>query len=368
MTRVLALTDPLYRLNSCCPYYTMFPLSFPLQVLSRAPANAVVLDPFCGRGTTNYAARIRGLRSVGIDTNPVAVAIARAKFSGVSPTSVIDRCAELLESHSDPNMPTGNFWRLCYHIDTLRSICSLREHFVADALTKTDQTLLALLLGILHGPLTKGRPSYLSNQMPRTYATKPGGAIAYWNARGLAAPKVDLLDAIGRRAAFVLSEVPKVVKGRVILGDALEVRLRPKTFSHIVTSPPYYGMYTYYPDQWLRAWFLGGPDFPSQTSVAQIGKGSRETFTRNLAKAWKRIAVWSKPGARLVVRFGSLPSAATDPARLLSRSLDLAGAGWKVTRIMPAGDSTRGKRQATQFNEVLGGTVEEVDLYAELAA
>jgi SAM-dependent methyltransferase len=362
------MTDPIYRLNSCCPYYTMFPLSFPLQVLSRARPGAVVLDPFCGRGTTNFAARIRGLRSVGIDTNPVAAAIARAKFSGVRPASVVVRCAELLESHPDPSMPQGEFWRLCYQTNTLRQICTLREHFAAESLTRTDQTLLALVLGILHGPVTRSRPTYLSNQMPRTYATKPGGAIAYWKAHDLEAPKVDLLDAISRRAAFVLSELPKVAKGQIILGDALEVRLRPTRFTHIVTSPPYYGMYTYYPDQWLRAWFLGGPDNPSQMSVAQIGKGSRDTFTSNLAKAWKRVADWSKPGARLVVRFGSLPSAATDPEGILTRSLDLADAGWTIKRIVPAGNSTRGKRQATQFKETLGGTVEEIDLYAELAA
>jgi hypothetical protein len=29
--------------------------------------------------------------------------------------------------------------------------------------------------------------------------------------------------------------------------------------SRIVTSPPYYGMRTYLPDQWIRNWFLGGP-------------------------------------------------------------------------------------------------------------
>jgi DNA methylase len=346
----------------------MFPLSFPLQVLSRAGSNAVVLDPFCGRGTTNFAARIRGLRSIGIDTNPVAVAIARAKFNGVRPASLVVRCAELLESHPDPTLPEGEFWQLCYHTETLRSICSLREHFVTQPSTKADQTLLALLLGILHGPLTKGRPTYLSNQMPRTYATKPRGAIAYWRARGLQAPKVDLIDAIARRAAFVLSDVPDVVKGRVILGDALEVRLRPKTFSHIVTSPPYYGMYTYYADQWLRAWFLGGPTTPSQTSLAQLGKGSRDTFTSNLAKAWNRVAGWSKPRAKLVVRFGSLPSAATDPSQILLRSLELAEAGWTIKKIVSAGNSTRGKRQATQFKETLGGMVEEIDLYAELAA
>jgi len=46
-------------LNGIFPYYTMYPLEFPLRVLHRhTQAGDVVLDPFCGRGTTNLAARI----------------------------------------------------------------------------------------------------------------------------------------------------------------------------------------------------------------------------------------------------------------------------------------------------------------------
>ena len=75
------LTEPRHSLNAVCPYFTMFPLSFPLWALKHASPRAVVLDPFCGRGTSNYAARYLGLRSYGIDTSPVAVAIAKAKLA-----------------------------------------------------------------------------------------------------------------------------------------------------------------------------------------------------------------------------------------------------------------------------------------------
>jgi DNA methylase len=57
------------RLNAICPYYTMFPLDFPLQQLATKPDAVRILDPFCGRGTTLYAARLVGLPSVGIDIN-----------------------------------------------------------------------------------------------------------------------------------------------------------------------------------------------------------------------------------------------------------------------------------------------------------
>ena len=56
--------DPRHALNAVCPYFTMFPLEFPLAVLRSAPRNALVADPFCGRGTTIYAARYLGLKSL----------------------------------------------------------------------------------------------------------------------------------------------------------------------------------------------------------------------------------------------------------------------------------------------------------------
>src|SRR5687768_8325563 len=84
--RVLTRTEE--RLNTVCPYFTMFPLEFPLQFLGDAPSGKWVLDPFCGRGTTLFAARALGLNAVGIDANPVAAAIAAAKVARVNATSV----------------------------------------------------------------------------------------------------------------------------------------------------------------------------------------------------------------------------------------------------------------------------------------
>src|SRR6185436_6702703 len=40
---------------------------------------AIVLDPFCGSGTVLVEAALVGARAVGVDANPLAVAIARAK-------------------------------------------------------------------------------------------------------------------------------------------------------------------------------------------------------------------------------------------------------------------------------------------------
>src|SRR5690242_19476764 len=64
-------SDPRFSLNAICPYFTMFPVEFPLGILKRHREAKVVADPFCGRGTTLYAARVRGVRAYGIDCSPV---------------------------------------------------------------------------------------------------------------------------------------------------------------------------------------------------------------------------------------------------------------------------------------------------------
>ena len=162
-------------LNAVCPYYTMFPLAFPLGVLSRrSKPKQWVLDPFCGRGTTTFAARLLGLPSVGLDSNPLATALAAAKLPGVSPRQVTATARYILNQHQETtNVPSGSFWRSAYNPTTLRLLCRLREGLLESCDTDARVVLRAIRLGALHGPLSKQGTSYFSNQCPRTFAPKP---------------------------------------------------------------------------------------------------------------------------------------------------------------------------------------------------
>ena len=49
-----------------------------------------------------------------------------------------------------------------------------------------------------------------------------------------------------------------------IEGDArTALRRIRRRFTRVITSPPYLGMRTYLPDQWLRYWALGGEPSPA---------------------------------------------------------------------------------------------------------
>jgi hypothetical protein len=106
----MAGAQKVVNLNALCPYYTMYPLDLPLRVLAnRTYPQEWLLDPFCGRGTTNFAARLVGLSSVGIDSNPIAVAIAMAKFLRVPADAVVAAAeAALAETNSPLDIPADS--------------------------------------------------------------------------------------------------------------------------------------------------------------------------------------------------------------------------------------------------------------------
>ncbi|MFF5668241.1 site-specific DNA-methyltransferase [Streptomyces griseofuscus] len=358
--------EDVLRLNAVCPYYTMFPLDFPLQQLAAYPHATRVLDPFCGRGTTLYAARLAGIPSVGIDINPVAAAIAQAKLIQVTPAAVVRLARQILEGEMRGEVPEGEFWQWCFERETLSELVTLRDALL-EMTTPTAAMLRAVMLGILHGPRNKNLPSYLSNQMPRTYASKPAYAVKFWTKRDMYPVRIPALEVIERRVERLLSAVPAAHGGKVYLGDSVETlnSLRQK-FDLVVTSPPYYGMRTYVADQWLRSWFLGGPPEVPYGTHGQIARQpSQDAFIEALAEVWAVTARRCRQGARLAIRFGALPSARTDPEQMLLASVREAKAGWVVKEVRQAGTPPKRARQAAQFGKA-GSAVDEIDLVAEL--
>jgi hypothetical protein len=221
----------------------MYPLPFPFGMLCDK-AGARVLDPFCGRGTTNFAARLHGLESFGIDSNPVAAAVASAKLVSASAREVAEVCRFALLAGGDANVPQGEFWELCYHTETLAQICSLRNFLLMRRnLTAAEVVMRAVALGILHGPLSKSLPTYLSNQMPRTYATKPGSAVRFWRKRRMRPKYVSVLGAVKRRAEYLLAGLPAQSGGEIRLSDS-RTAAAYEGFGDvdlIITSPPLFG-------------------------------------------------------------------------------------------------------------------------------
>jgi hypothetical protein len=354
-------------LNAICPYFTMFPLDFPLGILERsARAGDTVLDPFCGRGTTNFAARLLGLYSVGVDSSPVAVAITAAKL--VSPTvgDIVAEARRILAERQVHHIPTGEFWQWAFHPMVLDALCRFREAFLEDCTSPARVALRGIILGALHGPKQKTFPSYFSNQCPRTYAPKPAYALRFWQKHGLVPELVDVLAVIERRAARYYG-APLATGGVARLADSrksgqLALDTPKGRYAWVITSPPYYGMRTYIPDQWLRNWFIGGPDTVDYSAHEQLVHSSPEEFAADLRLVWRNATRVCRTDAKLVVRFGGIASNHTEPLTILRRSFE--DSGWRITTVRDAGMATNGRRQAHTFLREKTRPLVEYDVWA----
>lgn len=354
------------KLNGICPYFTMFPLQFPYGILSEnAASDDIVLDPFCGRGTTIYAARLLGLPSYAIDSSPVAAAISAAKLVNVSPQAVVDEVTSILASADAPtDVPVGEFWELAFHPQVLRDVCMLREALLSRCDTDVRLALRAIILGALHGPLTKTQPSYFSNQCQRTYAPKPKYAVRFWRRNDLYPKPLNVLPVIEARAHRYFGGEEAIGRGLVIQGDSRT----PGTFARIpsnvrwiVTSPPYYGLRTYIPDQWLRAWFLGGRPEVDYTAGNQVTHMSPEAFANDLKLVWTNVGRACADEAHMVIRFGGINDRKADPLEILQASL--TDTSWSLESIIPAGSAAEGRRQALHIKNAVKAAREEHDVW-----
>lgn len=348
----------------------MFPLGFPYAVLKRrAGKRQWVLDPFSGRGTTNYAARSLGLPSLGVDSSPVAAALTRAKLANTSPHDIVGLAKRILADESwDDSAPRGEFWSLAYESRVLRSLSRLRSALRTRRTSPASDALTAVVLGALHGPMNKGAPWYFSNQSPRTYSPKPNYAVGYWRRNAFLPPKVDVLDLIERRAHRYYAGENRA-EGRALQGDSRDPTLFAaieERFSWIVTSPPYYGMRTYVPDQWIRSWFLGGPPTVEYHGAVQVVHRSPAIFSQELRQVWLNTASVAADGARMVIRFGTIGDRLIDARELIRESLH--DTPWIVQTVRGARTSDAGKRQAWQFTNPSSDASQEFDVWTKLHA
>jgi hypothetical protein len=262
------------------------------------------------------------------------------------------------------SIPFGEFWSLAYHERTLTQICQLREALLNECSSSTRILLRSIILGALHGPRPKGKPSYFSNQSPRTFAPKPNYAVKFWTEHGMYPDDIDVLPIIKTRADRYLSAPLPDIDSKVEIGDSRIAGAfsdMPKA-RFIVTSPPYFGMRTYLPDQWLRLWFLGGPDYVEYRQHEwQLNHSSAAHFAVELSGVWKNVASLATAEGRLIIRYGGIHDRAVDPMDVLKKSL--IDSNWKMVTARAVPDSDNGRRQARQFQTEPKKAIVEHDVY-----
>ena len=288
------------RWSTLGPYYAMFPVDFVRRTIEDfCPPGGAVLDPFCGRGTVPYVARVTGRCSLGVDLNPVAYVFAAAKADPEPvASSVLDRIVQVAAAitHED-GVPQNEFqdWAWCPRalgfLQAARRLLDWRNN-------RLDRTLMAIILVHLHGKLGNA----ISNQMRQTKSMAPTYAVNWWGLRSQRPPEIDPAAYFSAKVRWRYRRgIPYGPAAQIALGDARAVLPRACVrFSMLLTSPPYWQVTNYRVDNWIRLWMLGEGALPSWEVSQRYGH--RERYVAMLNEVFAAAARLMEPNATIYVR------------------------------------------------------------------
>ena len=336
-------------MHALCPYFAMFPPAFARKsILKYSKVGDIVLDPFSGRGTTLFEARLLGRIAIANDINPVAVTITRAKSNNLDSTICISEINKLEKQFIRANkirlrkkaksLPI--FFRHAFHPQTFLQILWLRNK-LRNVTTPEAVFIRTLCLSHLHGETQKTKLVYFSNNLPHTYCPRPGYSIQFWKDRKMKAPAVNVFEVLRDRCLFRLQNSRQADiqhPGYVTQGDVRELSKNVKALMRqkvklVVTSPPYLRITSYEEDQWLRLWFLGGKPYPRRGKITKDDQiTSKERYINFLADAWREIRKVVKPDAKVVCRMGQSSRDNFPLKEIMRESIRRGGGQFKIIR------------------------------------
>jgi site-specific DNA-methyltransferase (adenine-specific) len=235
-----------------------FPPRLPHYFISRfTNPGDIVLDPFCGRGTTIAEACLMGRMGIGNDLNPIAVVLTRAKVQTPDKRAILKRVENLKANYYKLNLSEiPENISMLYSKKVLHQLLYLKRELNIER--KVDNFIMALILGGMHGNSLK--PSYLSIPMPNTFSMSPNYVKNYIKKHHLVPPPHDVFQVIRHRLERCLDDKFQVNEGKIFNQDIRSISkkfLNDKKANLIFTSPPYLRVIKYGKLNWIRLWMLG---------------------------------------------------------------------------------------------------------------
>lgn len=244
------------------PYPARFIPDIPRELILAlgCDQNSVILDPFCGSGTTLVEAQRAGFESVGVDLNPIACLISSVKLQKLpqnfllaannvfeSAKKTFDVCVEI------PKIPNLDHW---FKADVQKALSAILKHIEL----QEDDTVKNPLKLALSSIIVR-----VSNQESDTrYAAVDNNYTAsdVFNAFSNACNKIaDIKQAISLNCGY-----SKIINRDIQKVTTTDIE---KRVGLVITSPPYPNAYEYWLYHKYRMWWLGFD--PIQVRTFEIG-------------------------------------------------------------------------------------------------
>ena len=250
----------------------------------------IVLDPFCGIGTVPLEADLLKRRALGVELNPYALVISRAKFDRRPLAEQVEWLRKVKLDLSAVDIKSiPNSIKQFYHEKTLRELFALKKKIKEE----NRIFLLGCLLGISHGH----RPQYLSSVT--------GYIVPYKHAKFKPEYKPVIPRMIQKVYRTYSSPFPKDSSGEIIKADARFLPLKKESIDAVVSSPPYYSTIDYVDSNWLRLQLLGLDE--EQKNLKEELIQHKRTYLHEMEKVGVELRRVLRPGALCVFVLGDFP-------------------------------------------------------------
>ena len=313
----------------------------------------LVLDPFCGVGTTLLACKQAGLRAAGFDVSPLAVFVSQVKTANYNLESLEEAARHALKWKFERprNLPSSPWLKRAFSKYALEDIFFYKEK-ITHIENPVERNFLALGL--------------MDSAIKCSYITKDGAVVKIH--KGAVAPVGKIFKYKIRRMLRDLRE-SKIENIEMLpeVGDARNLQLADGSIDFIITSPPYLNKIEYtniYKTEY-ELFF----DLPATKLRAHIGDRVEEisdnleieeiknlpiaqAYFSDMKKVLLELKRVCKNGAKLAVVIGGgcFPDRAVLTDKIFARLAEQAG--FSVKEILVARNSWCTKNRTEKVGEI----------------
>lgn len=342
-----------HSLHTLSAYVGGFPPALARYFIERYSTKGdVVLDPFCGGGTTPLEAGRTGRTVLANDAFTYAYTLTQAKCNPLPPREFEQYLSSILDSMEKTPVSINDLdnedIEVFYSESTLKDILRMKDVLRGD---ESEQAcfLKGLISGILHGP----SKSFLSVQTKDTYSGSADYVRDYIEENDLEVPDRDIGECARDKYERATEDGVPQFESTVTQSDARNLNFEPESADLVVTSPPYMHMLDYTWNNWIRLWWLGADRKQEQDSLditADVDK-YRSFINSSLDEMYDVL----KPNSRAILIVGDVKKHRASGTKIVRTGQliaeEAADVGFQINQVI---DDTYDvdKRSYVRFNEL----------------